>query len=331
MPEVPAGSQTLDTVNVGTVSGLSDAAFLIAAKKGYFRDVGIDVKFIPFKSAADMIAPLGTGQLDAGGGAPSAGLYNAMTRGVALRIVADRSRSSAGGFGSLPLLVRKDLVASGRYKTVADLKGLKFAEPSKGNATIATVVRLLQTGGLQYNDITHVYLGFPEQIAALANGGIDATLALEPFATQAVANGSAVRIAGNDSWYPNQQIGVLIYGDEFITKRAELAKRFMVAYVRALRYYADALKGGHIAGPNAPDVLAMFNESIKVSDPEIFRKMTCSTVDPTGRVNVASLRFDYDQIKGQGFLDGDVNFATVVDPRIVDYANGVLGAYRAAR
>lgn len=59
--------------------------------------------------------------------------------------------------------------------------------------------------------------------------------------------------------------------------------------------------------------------------------MTCSTVDPTGRVNVASLKFDYEQIKGRGLLAGDLDFINVVDLRFVDYADSVLGAYRPAR
>lgn len=331
LPTFAAEPQTLGAITVGTVSGLSDTPFLIAQKKGYFREVGLNVTFVPFDSAASMIAPLGTGQIDAGGGAPSAGLYNAIGRGVALKIVADRSRSAPGGFGSLPLIVRKDLVASGRYRTIADLRGMKFAEASKGNATIATVTRLLEKGGLKYDDVEHVYLAFPEQVVALSNGRIDATLALEPFGTQAVKNGVGVRIAGNDTWYPNQQIGVLIYSGDFIQRRPELARRFMVAYVKALRYFADALKGGHIAGPNAKDVLAILAESIKVGDPTIFQQMTCSTVDPNGHVDLASLKFDYARIREQGAIVGDVNVDNAVDMGFVEYADSVLGPYRPKR
>ena len=57
-------AQAADKVSVGVVSALSDAAFYIAADKNYFRDAGIDVNFITFDSAAKMIAPLATGELD---------------------------------------------------------------------------------------------------------------------------------------------------------------------------------------------------------------------------------------------------------------------------
>jgi NitT/TauT family transport system substrate-binding protein len=70
------------TLRVGVSSASSDAVFYIADKKGYFRQEGLAVSFTPFDSAARMVAPLGAGQLDVGGGSPSAGLYNAVERGI---------------------------------------------------------------------------------------------------------------------------------------------------------------------------------------------------------------------------------------------------------
>src|SRR5580700_1594003 len=111
----PALGQTLDTVNIGSVNSVADTPFVVADHKGYFRDAGIRANFIHFDAAANMVAPLGTGQLDVGGGAPSAGLYNAIARGISIKIVADRG-SDPPGYGFSGLLVRKDLVASGKYK-----------------------------------------------------------------------------------------------------------------------------------------------------------------------------------------------------------------------
>jgi NitT/TauT family transport system substrate-binding protein len=67
-----ASAQT--TVGVGMTNVSSDAGFFIADKKGYFRDEGIAVTMTPFASAAKMIAPLGTGQLEVGGGTVAAGM-----------------------------------------------------------------------------------------------------------------------------------------------------------------------------------------------------------------------------------------------------------------
>ena len=69
-----ARAQSAETITVGTVESVSDTPFYIAQERGYYTDAKLNVVFQPFDSGATMIASLGNGQLDAGGGAPSAGL-----------------------------------------------------------------------------------------------------------------------------------------------------------------------------------------------------------------------------------------------------------------
>jgi len=120
---VLAGADTAaaQAITVGATSSTSDAPIYIAEKKGYFAAEGLDVKVSNFRSAADMVAPLGAGQIEAGAGSASAGLYNAVARGIRIRIVADKA-SSPPGYGGTKILVRKDHIESGRYKELKDLK-----------------------------------------------------------------------------------------------------------------------------------------------------------------------------------------------------------------
>ena len=122
-----------DVLKVGVIGTVSDAPFFIAEKKGYFRDEGLSVDFTFFDSAAKMIAPLGIGELDIGGGATSAALYNAAGRAVNIRIVADKARNSKG-FGFQSLVVRKDL--QDKIKSFVDLKGRKVAISAAGNSEV---------------------------------------------------------------------------------------------------------------------------------------------------------------------------------------------------
>jgi len=94
-----------------------------------------------------------------------------------------------------------------------------------------------------------VYLGFPEHLPAYTNKGIDASITNEPTMTRAIEAGVAVRIVGNDVTYPDQQTAVVFYADDFIRNRRDVAERFMRAYMRGIRFYNDALKGGHLAAP----------------------------------------------------------------------------------
>src|SRR2546425_6897885 len=69
------------TLRVGVVASVSDAGFFVPVERGYFAEQGLAVEFVPFRSAADMIAPLGVGQLDIGGGAGRPGILNPMAEG----------------------------------------------------------------------------------------------------------------------------------------------------------------------------------------------------------------------------------------------------------
>src|SRR5262249_13550058 len=84
------------TVHVGTVNQASDAGLYVAIDKGYFAELGLKVELVTFTSAATMIAPLGSGELDVGGGAVSAGLWNADLRKIGVRAVADKGSTRAG-------------------------------------------------------------------------------------------------------------------------------------------------------------------------------------------------------------------------------------------
>src|SRR5205823_8667264 len=101
------------------------------------------------------------------------------------------------------LLVRKDLIDSGKFKDYKDLKGLKIGLPAQGTTTDANLNQALVKGGLQWGDIETTYLGFPQHVLALQNRAIDAAVTTEPSATRAEQLGVAVRFAGGDVIYPN--------------------------------------------------------------------------------------------------------------------------------
>src|SRR5207248_2113078 len=54
----------LDEVKIGTPLTISDAPILIAEHKGYCREQGIRTTVINLVTGSQMVAPLGTGQID---------------------------------------------------------------------------------------------------------------------------------------------------------------------------------------------------------------------------------------------------------------------------
>ena len=322
-----AVSASAAELSVGITSVSTDAPFFIADKKGYFREEGLAVGFVNFDSAAKMVAPLGAGQLDIGSGATSAGLYNAGERGVDIKIVSDKGRNGAG-YGFQALMVRKALIDGGAFKSFADLKGRKVAVSAAGNSESSLLNEALKKGGLKWGDADVVYLGFPQHIAAFANGAIDASITTEPTITAILKAGSAVRFAGVDEFFPNHQTSVVFYGGQFIRNHRDEAAKFMRALVRGIRFYNDALDGGHLRGPNAEEVIQILTQSSNIKDPAVYRAMTSHAVDPNGTVDMESLKKDWQFFKDTGQIDGKLGVDDVMDLSFVIAAVASLGPYK---
>jgi len=320
-------AQTNDKVKVASAGIASDIGFFLAHKKGYFRAEGLDVELTTLANSPQMIGPLGMGQLDVGAGTVAASLYNAVAQNIAIRAVADKG-SMRAGYGFSGLLVRKDLVDSGRFKSFKDLKGLKIAVGTFGSANSSAVNEALKRGGLAWADASMVELTFPQHLPAYANKAIDASMTNEPTASQAVKDGLAVRIAGNDEIYPNQQTAVVIYSEIFSRQRPLIAQKFMRAYVKAVREYNDALKGGKIAGPNADEVISILTEYTFIKDPKTHREITPAAIDPDGRMSLDGLRNDLKFFKEQKLIqDPGITVERIVDTSFVATAVRELGPY----
>lgn len=316
-------------VTVGITNSSSDAPLYIADKKGYFNDQGLSVKLQPFDSAAKMIAPLGSGQLDVGAGAPSAGFYNAVGRDLPIHIVADKG-SMPENYGYMPLLVRKDLVDSGKVDDIADLKGRKIAEPAQATATSSTLSTMLGSAGLTYNDVKHEYIGFSEHVTAFQNGAIDAALTTEPSATVAEERGLVTRLATPPDFYDQQQLAVLLYSGTFAEEEKAVGTCFMTAYLRGARDYVSAFENGKLVqGKRGDEVVDIVTEAVGLK-PDLYRKIVPNYVDPDGKVNVESLKKDYAFFKEQGLLQSDVDVSGIVDPSFAKAAVGKLGEYQPA-
>lgn len=310
-------------VTVGITSSASDAPLYVAQKKGHFKEEGLTVAFQPFDSAAKMIAPLGSGQLDVGAGAPSAGFYNAVSRGLPLRIVADKG-SMPKGYGYMPVMVRKDLYDSGKVKTAADLRGLKVAEPAQATATSSTLATYLQGAGLKYNDVQHEYIGFAQHVTAFQNGAIDASLTTEPSATVAEQSGVAVRVATPPDFYDKQQLAVLLYNGKFAEQK-NLGNCFMTAYLKGARDYMAAFENGKlIKGAKGDEIVNIVTAATGLKA-AVYRASVPNYVDPNGTVNVGGLKRDYDFFKQQGLLQGDVDVDKMVDSSFAKAAVNQLG------
>jgi NitT/TauT family transport system substrate-binding protein len=318
----PAPTGPAYTVRVGGVGSASEATFYWAQERGYLREEGLDFDMQTFNGAQVMIAPLSADQLDVGSGGPGPGLFNAILRGVDLKIVADRSRA-APGTSNQCLMARKSLIDSGQVRSFADWKGKTFAENVPGVLTTSLIDRELQKAGLNLQtDVNSVALGFPEMFTAFANDAIDFGILIEPFYTLSEEQGTAQCWKPTSELGPNFQISVTLYGSGFAEQRADLGRRFMVANLRANRDYQRAFFGD---GQGKEQWWELMGRVSNMRDFELLKRLHPSWSDPNGQVNVDSLRDVQRWYVGRGEQTGEVDFSRVVDPSFVDYALQRLG------
>ncbi len=310
-------------VRVGNTGGVSSAGLLIALEKGYFLEEGLQVEFSNFRSAADTIAPLSAGQLEVAGGAPSAGLFNAMLRGIPIKMVADQNSVTAGR-SSGGAVVRKDLIDNGAIKDLPDLKGKKAAINAAGVSTEILLEKLLAKGGLTQKDVEVTIIPFPDMLAAFANKAIDYAHLIEPYITNGVEKGLLVRWKTNDVFYPNSQVAVLLYAPDFMQGNAEAAKRFMVAYLRGIRVYNDAFFGNK----GKTEVINILTKTTDIKDPALFDQMQKVGLNPDGYVYADSVAEDMGWYVQKGLVKEKLDIKRVIDNQYVDYAIGRLGKYK---
>jgi NitT/TauT family transport system substrate-binding protein len=322
-------AQELRSIKFGDLKITSDAPLWIADRLGYFRAEGLKVEFFQFQSSETMMPLLATGGLDAASGAAASSLYNAVIHGVDVRAVADAA-SDPPGYGISPLFVRTDLVKSGRFKTIADLRGMTVAGAAVASASAIQLSHLLAKAGLTIADIKRVALPYSQHLVAFKNGAVDASLTIEPFATLLADSGAAVKIMGNDQFYPNQQISMILFSGTFVKAHRDLGLHFVRAYLRGVRYYNDALANGKIAGPNADTVLKILVDETG-GQRSLFERATPIPMNPNGHLNRASMRDDLAFYRSQGFIEGPVTTDAIVDDWFVDQALRELGPYKPAR
>lgn len=309
------------TVTVGMKQVVSDGGVLIGMAKGYYKELGIKIEPVQFNTGQEMINALAAGQLDVGCTVTAAGLFNAMLRGIPIKIVADKGYNVPGR-GYYRLCIRKDLVDE--IKEFKDLKGRKFAIVGTASLDEIALDRCLNAGGFSTKDgNVEVIRAFPDILVAMANKSIDGGMVIEPFIAQGIAKDILDPWKDPSEYDPHAQTALLVYGPS-ITGRPEVANNFMIGYLKSLRDYNNAF----FKNRGKDEIVSILAEISVVKEKALYEKMYPVGLNPNGYVRERGIELDLAWYKERGLLTGDLGVKDVVDNRYVDYAIKVLGEYR---
>ena len=311
------------TIQFGSVGGLTDAGIYLAEELGYFTVAGIAVTSQIVPGAPPLVAALAANQLDVAGISVTPGLFAAVDRGIALRIVGDK-QSYHNGFSATRLIARPSVVKATLGATIQNWRGKSLAVSAKAGATYFLLVKALEKFGLTVADVKIVELAYPNMGPALSTGAIDAAVSIEPFLSQTLRSGDAKMVSDLVEFAPGGSMVIvpLVFSEGFIKNRP-VSLAFMKAYVQGVRAYIDAVA----KNKNKDKVMEIIARRSKLDEALVRASFPC-WLDPDQRVNTRALDVLQTFFVQQGMLAAPIDLNRLVDPSFAQAAVAALGAYR---
>ena len=229
-PAVLAAEPT--KITVGAVAGFSSEHFptYVAIERGFFKKEGLDAKLVALNGGALKTAGL-AGQVDFIPLPTAAAL--AALHGAPVQFVVGESRSSQWA-----------LVAGKKIAKPEDLKGLTIAYGQPGTASYDEGERVLSqffhmSPGKDYKVIS--FQRIPDEVAALANGTVQAALLTTADAVRAEKDG--YKDVLNTGTYLPRLGGEIWTLRPFVEQHPDAVKAFIRAMAEAIMYIRDNKQG----------------------------------------------------------------------------------------
>jgi NitT/TauT family transport system substrate-binding protein len=231
-----AGGKEQATVKVATLPLASAAPLYLGQQKGFFRDEGIKVRPQLVQGGAEVAAGVQGGSFDFG----YAGLIPiliAKAKGLPVKIVA-ATDDQLQDPGKADVIT----IASGDsdIRTARALEGATVGvNLLRGVAEVVIKASVEKDGG-DPSKVKLLEVPFPDMVAALENGQIEAAFIPEPFQLQALGNGA--RIIENASYQAVDpkgfELGIYIASEQYVNENSEVVDRFVRASNRSAEYAA---------------------------------------------------------------------------------------------
>lgn len=317
----PATSQSTATstelipLKVAVAPYLSYAPFFIAQAEGYFAEEGLDVELVRVTRSSDAIASLAQGQLDVAGFPIASGLLNAIVRDSGLKIVASKERTVEQDCVYTGFVIRTGAPLTATTPITPDLlKSLRYDVTPTGVSGYVLDL-FLQQYGLTLEDITLVdTANAATALELMQQGGLDFAGMTEPWVTQARATGAGDAWLSRNDVAPDNQLAIVAYGPTILNDNPVAGERFMVAYLRAVRRFAEGM---------TESTLAVLEQELEL-DRTLLSEMCLPYIPLDGALNAQSIIEFGDWAAAKDLIDGPVTTEMFWEPRFVDYANQQL-------
>ena len=276
----------------------------VAAVKGLFQAEGMpDVEVTTFTEDKDLIAALAGGRLDGASVATHTALMLAAA-GVPIRIVAVLDVS----------MTADAIIAGPGIGSVADLRG-KAVAYEKGSTSHMLLSYALARNGMSLADITSVLMPALDAATAVTVDRTPAAVSYEPYLSLARLVDPRVKVLYTAAEDPGLISDVFVVREEALEQRpgqvAALLRAWQAAYDDYQKHMADdrAIIARAVRAP--PERLATAFDGIT------FYSLSDSKAQFAGAFAQRIIADVERAAQAAGLLQGDVDTATLIDPRFI--------------
>jgi NitT/TauT family transport system substrate-binding protein len=225
---LPARSD--DTIHVVAVPIDLYAQAYYAADQGFFKAAGLDVDVTTLANGGVTITALAGGSTDIAVSNPVQ-IATAISKGVPLTVIA-----GAGMYTTQAPSTAICVTNASPLHTAKDLEGKTIAVAALNDQSTIALKKWLTENGADYTKVKMIELGYPEMIAALPAGRIDAAMLAEPWQTTARNSGDRLYAKPFDAIAPEFNIGVWATTRSWAQAHPDQVKRFASAIYAAARW-----------------------------------------------------------------------------------------------
>lgn len=237
---IPVQAQQMVTLSAGWCPNTSYAGLFIGIEKGFFKEVGIDIKMVQTTGTTMCGEGMAAGGIDIGflSGASTLIFFE---RGLPFKMTFIYMRSMASNV----VVAWPTAPSDGKpISTIADLKGKKVSAPV-GTSAHHTLLVGLQKYGLTEKDVTLLPMSCEDGQAAFVAKSIDAAAIWLPFEETCLkAGGKIIFNNGMFELPPNPTFALIadvgVFTDKLMKERPDLCRKYLEQYFRAVDWmYAN--------------------------------------------------------------------------------------------
>ncbi len=300
-------------LKVSVLPFISYAPFFIALEEGFFAEQGIEVEFLRIEATSEAMPALASGEIDVAAGFYDVSTLNAIAQGGKIKYVSDKGYLDAQSCAFATWVVRQDILDSGTLDDLNNLKGMKIALTPASSAEYALYL-LLEEADLSEEDVEVLNIPVPNRHEGLGNGSIDIAATGEPWVVRAINAGYGNIWRPWNEYMPNFQFSIIMYGPNLLEKNPDAGRRFMIAYLKAVRQYNQGKTERNV------EIIAKHTQM----QPEEVRQACWMAMKSDGSLVLEGMEGFQEWAFNKGLLVSKVSEEQLVDLSFVEYANQYL-------